>query len=134
MDKMKFDEWELLPIKTTDKIGKHVDALLKERLKEAVDEMFLQSWSPMYSAKNLQLLHWMHEICKQARIELRERKGKLMVVYDFVPDDFDEEFVVQISLQELAKEALDYYSDEDERETRKALAAELRKMADKLDA
>ena len=135
MSKLKFDDWDLLPLDIADKIGKRLDDEIKKELHKSIDNLLIQSWLPMYKAANTTQLYWMKQLCKSAYIELNENDGKPTVVCNLIAQDYDEEFKISISLEKMVKNAREYYADDgaDVSPENKSLAKALRKMADLLD-
>lgn len=124
----KFDDWEVLPLDAFDAIGKKFDEELKKRLHEAVDEMLIQAWCPIYQMSNTQCLELLQALVKShARTLVYAEQDDLLISVEMIPDDFEDDLMVDFSLAETIKNTF-------AKEERKRVAEALRRLADKLDA
>lgn len=132
-EKRKFDDWDILPLNTTKEIGKRLDDELKDRLHEAVNEMFLELWEPVYSHANTTLLEWVEELAKYANIQFEMYRGTPAIICNLIPADLDRNFCIKIPIIVAASQTAEWLlCDEENEDERKAIADALRAAADTL--
>jgi hypothetical protein len=128
----RFDYLSLLPTDITTKIGEKLDADIKKILHEKVDEMLLQSWSPLYDATQEKCLEILHILINEAPFIWTDIiNGDIEIEISLVPDDNEKLLTLQYPFSKaIRSRSKDGFSKDE----RKIFIKALRDLAETLES
>ena len=133
MKKNRFEDWEVIPISFVEELGNKLDQELKKRLKECIDEMDIDSWSPIYKVENIKILEWLKSIIDEypPSLQLWNTEDGLVFRFNLIPEDYDNDFSILIPVDEVVEDAEERFWEDSE--TIKRVTEFLRRLADAIE-
>lgn len=133
MKKNRFEDWEVIPISFVEELGNKLDKELKKRLKECIDEMDIDSWSPIYKVENIKILEWLKSIIDEypPSLQLWNTEDGLVFRFNLIPEDYDNDFSILIPVDEVVEDAEERFWEDSE--TIKRVTEFLRRLADAIE-
>ena len=120
---------EIMPVNLCDKKGLELEKSIKSVLKESIDEMFPQLWSPLHNSVNELAYKGIQEIIPEIEFNLDVMDGELLLFADLIPSSCSDKFLFRRPFKDVIKNTLEYV---DEPEALKAVASALVELANEI--